>query len=287
MSIPAHLSNCPDCGEAIEYWRVHCRCGQFLGFPNFRAAAAEQDELEKRRWAAEEDARLRGTAALLTKLKDLAELSRPVIAMSFSACDDIMRPGKYRNYHQRIDSGEREPANPGDHADRAMVGARLFPTYGEHIHYAALSPHGRGLVSYGPVAVRWAVTPSYLGRRASLLEENSYTFYDRHALGRRSAAVPLGYRAIWEERASLVAAKLASGLTAATGESSLANLLLHAGGTRGDDGFVEIAIYADAGLDTRDVDMVTLQRTPTAPEEHLRWQLVRETCATRGVVLIE
>ena len=57
-----------------------------------------------------------------------------------------------------------------------MVEARLFPMYGEHIAYAALSPDGRGLPNYGPIAVRWQVAPAYVGRRASLLEENSFIF---------------------------------------------------------------------------------------------------------------
>ncbi len=207
--------------------------------------------------------------------------------MSFAACDDILRPGKYRNYHQRIDSGERGPADASDHSDRDMVGARLYPMYNEHIQYAALSPDGRGLSSYGPVAVRWDVTPTYLGRRSSLLDENSYTFYDHYGLGLRGATIPPGHRAIWEDRAKLVAVKLAPRLTTATPESNLPGLLLQAGRTRNDDDFVEIAIYADRGLDTRDVNLVTLQRRPGTSEESHRLELVRETCASRGVALIE
>src|SRR5207253_874190 len=102
-------------------------------------------ELAKRYDAVRQDATLRGVAHLLVKLEALAEQSRPVIAMSFAACDDILRPGKYRNYEQRIGSGEREPAGQPDHADREMVGERLFPMYNQYIQYAALSPDGRGL----------------------------------------------------------------------------------------------------------------------------------------------
>jgi hypothetical protein len=54
-----------------------------------------------------------------------------------------------------------------------------------------------------------------------------------------------------------VTAKLAPRLTTATAESSLVGLLMHAGATRKDDEFVEIFVYEDKGLDTRDVDMVT------------------------------
>lgn len=281
-AVAALSINCSECGEPFDYWEVNCRCGKFLGFPNHRAAEAQRDELVKRYDFARNDTNQRNIGHLLAKIEALAEQSRPVIAMSFAACDDILRSGKYRNYHQRIQSGERVPATAQDHADRGMVGGRLFPMYSEHIQYAALSPDGRGLLSYGPVAMRWEVTPVYLGRRISILEENSFTFYDQHELGRRGATIPAGHQSIWEDRRKLVAAKLAPRLTTATAESSLAGLLMHAGGTRTDDEFVEICIYADKGLDTRDVDMVTFQRSPMLPEERYRQDLVREACAARA-----
>jgi hypothetical protein len=126
---------CPDCGRAIRYWEANCgRCGHFLGFPNRRAAVAEHDHLLKRATAARDEARLRGLAPLLAKLETLAEQSRPVIAMAFEVCDDILRSKKYRNYDRRVDSGEREPAKELDHADRQTAGGRLFPMYDDHIH---------------------------------------------------------------------------------------------------------------------------------------------------------
>jgi hypothetical protein len=225
----------------------------------------------------------------LAKLEILAEKSQPVIVMSFGACDNILRSDKYRNYDKRVESGERNPAEARDHADRQIVAARLFPVYGEHIHYAVLSPDGRGLTTYGEgsVAVRWEVTPEYLGRRASLLEENSFMFFDHHSLGSRGAIVPAGYQATWADRAKLAIAKIVPRLTAATSEVSLRGLLVHVGGNRPEDDFLEIAIYADTGLDTLDVDLVTRQRAPTTPEEHHRWELIQDICTNRRIAVIE
>jgi len=128
----------------------------------------------KRATAARDGARSRGLAPLLAKLEAIAEQSRPVTAMDFGVCDDILRSKKYGNYDRRVESGEREPAKELDHSDRQTVGGRSFAMYHDHIHYAALSPDGNGLSSsYGPVAVRWKVETTYLGRRISLLEENS------------------------------------------------------------------------------------------------------------------
>jgi hypothetical protein len=79
-----------------------------------------------------------------------------------------------------------------------------------------------------------------------------------------------------------VAAKLTPRLTTAMAESSLAGLLMRAGATRKDDEFVEIFIYAAEGLETRDVDLVTVQRAPMTPEEGHRRDLVRGACAARA-----
>jgi hypothetical protein len=225
----------------------------------------------------------RGTTQLLGKVEALAEQSLPVIAMSFAACDDILRPGKYCNYDQR----KRDPAEAQHHADREMVGARLFPMYHQHILYAALSSDGRGLSSYGPVAVRWEVTANYLARRASLLEENSFTFMITMPSVAEVRQSRQGYRAIWDDRAKLVTAKLAPRLTSTTSESELSGMLLHAGTNREDDDFVEIYIYADGGIDVRNVNMVTLQQPPMTSAERHRRDLVQEVCAARGVAFVE
>ncbi len=238
--------------------------------------------MAKRYSHARDDARQRNVVPLLDKIETVAEGSQPVINMSFAACDDILRPAKYKNYHQAVVSWDRDPAEAQHHADRSMVGDRLFPMYKEHIIYAVVSPDGRGLLNYGPVAVRWEVLASYLGPRISLLEENSFTFYEQHELGRLGAIIPAGYQAIWGDRAKLVAAKLASRLTTATSEGTLADLLMRPGATRKDDEFVEIFIYADEGLETREVDQVTIQRAPMTSEERHRLDLVREACAVRS-----
>lgn len=286
--MPSTSTNCPDCKKPVDYWLVHCRCGHFLGFPNRRQAESERAELNARYAVAQADAASRGAQPLLIALEQLADRSLPVINMSFAVCDDILRPGKYRNYDQRIDSGERDPASALNHGDRGIVGERLYPAYKQHIQYAALSPDGRGLEKgYGPVAMRWQVAPEYLLRRSSLIEENSYTFFGKHSLGRLSTAVPPGYQSIWEDRAKLAVAKLASRLNSGTGQAELPAFVLFQGTDRHQDEFIEIAIHAEGGLDTQDVDMVTIQRPPSGPEDGHRRDIIREMCAHRGIDFVE
>jgi hypothetical protein len=286
--LAGHSPDCPVCGRAPQYWEVTCsRCSNFLGFPNRRAAEGERVELSRRYDAARAEAVTRGLSSLVETLEAVAHHSLPVISMGFEVCDDILRPDKYRNYHQRVDSGERNPAAAENHADREIVGARLFPNYHHHIQYAALSPDGSGLPTYGAVAVRWRVTSTYLGRRASLLEDNSYTFFEHNHLGELGATIPSGYRAVWEDRVQLVVAKVAERLTIAMEESSLSRLLLRPTADKKNDEFVEVAIYADGGLETEDVDRVTLTRAATTREERHRLRLIRDMCASRGIQLVE
>jgi hypothetical protein len=270
---------CPDCSQTNGYWAVQCRCGCFLGFPNRRAAAEEAAELDKRYNDAVISAGARSVAHHVLELEKLAQDAQPVICMSLEIADDLMRSAKYRNYHHLVDQGVRDPAEKGDDAVRTMVGTRLFPAYFQHIHYAALSPNGRGLTSYGNIALSWKVTENYLERRISVHEENSYDFFEKHELGKRSATVPVGYAGVWTDRRKVVIAKLAPRLTGATASATLPSMLLRSATSRSGDDFIEIAVYADQGLDTIDVDCVTVQSRGL---DARRLQLLEESCAKRS-----
>ena len=281
--VASPMSTCPTCGSPVDPSDIICRNSHFVGYPNHRAALAEQAALQVRYIRARNDCKTRGVDTLLDALEKVAERSLPVIAMSFEACDSVFRSRKYLNYHQSVNANLRHPAQPVNHADRVSVGARLFASYDQHIAYGALSPNGRGLASYGKVMVSWRVTEDYLGKRISLLEENSYRFYERHGLGHLGATPPKGYRATWDERAKLIGAKRGPHLTVSTGTAELDALVLRSGGTRGGDEFVEVTIYADKGLDTLDVDRVLVQVAPSTPEEHRRWEILQQSCRARGV----
>ena len=281
------MSDCPTCGSLIDPSDVMCRNSHFVGYPNHRAALAERDALVERYQTARSDCEARGVGTLLDRLEKIAEESRPLIAMSFEACDSVFRSKKYLNYSQLVSANLRSPASPVDHADRVSVGARLFASYDQHIAYGALSPDGRGLSSYGKVMVSWCVTADYLQKRMSLLEENSYVFYERHGLGRLRSTPPAGYGATWDDRAKLVGAKLGRRLTVSTETAALNALLLRSSGSRDGDDFVEVIIYADKGIDTQDVSGVVIQVAPSTPEEHHRRAILLESCHTQGVDCVE
>jgi hypothetical protein len=278
--------HCSSCGEPItDYSASQCRCGHFLGWPNFRKADSERADLTQRYQAATGDLAARNLSNLQIELERIARDSYPVISMTCEACDDLLRGEKYQNYHLQIEVGRRLIASEVNHGDRLLVNERIYPGYGRDLHYAVLSPDGRGLPNYGEVAVGWMVTPSYLGSRSTLLEENEFVFFERHGLGALGAAVPSGYRAIWGDRSKLVVAKLAAEVDTSTSVGELSGLLLAEGTDRRGDRFVEVVIYGEGGIDGREIHQVALMRPVTDPLRQQRWQLVIEMCALRGIAV--
>ena len=133
------------------------------------------------------------------------------------------------------------------------------------------------------------MTNEYLSGRVSLLEDNSFTFFEKHGLGQLNSPLPSGYQAIWEDRAELVVAKLASGVSAATSISQLPDLVMQPGGSRAVDAFVEIAVFARDGVDTRDVDLITVETKPSTSEEGHRWEIIKSSAGRRvpSIAVIE
>jgi len=279
---------CPVCQvEVPDYSAPNCsRCGNLIGWPNYRKALFEQPVLDARYQSARADLDGNGLTLLREQVERLAEASLPVVGMDANACSDLLKGGKYRNYHYRVEIGDRDIASEANHGNRSMVNERLYPKYGRHLQYAVLSPDGLGLTSYGPIAVAWRVDPHYLMTRATLLEENEFLFFEAHGLGSLNAVVPSGYRAIWEDRAKLVIAKLAPSLNAATALADLQTLILRPGADRWNDVFVEVVIYADGGIDSLDVASVALLEPLTDRNSQRKWREVMEACAQRGIRVV-
>lgn len=275
---------CPECGAKVSYSQAHCaRCGHPLGWPNYRKALSEQAELDLRYEQAKQDLESRSLGRFLPEIEKIAEACRPVIGMDVHVCNNLLKGGKYWNYHFRVEIGDREVASETNHGDRLMVNERIYPHYARYLHYGLLSPDGSGLTNYGSVAVSWRVDPHFLLTRATLLEENEFRFFETHKLGVLGTPVPTGYRAIWADRAKLVVAKLAPQLNASLDTAELAGLFMAAGADRPGDVFVEVVIYAEKGIDSQDVVEVMLLKPLTDRRDQRKWAEVREISKRRGI----
>lgn len=278
-------ANCA-CGEAIQYYEAHCsKCGTFHSFPNVRAAMAERAELDQRYSSAVSAMSSKGTSSLLPLIEILVSKARAVVAMDVTAADNVTRSGKYRNYYQRIRGPERPPAAPDHHAERLMVDARFFPNFQENIQFLTLSLNGASPTSYGQVSMRLK-DGVFLERRASLLERNSFLFFDEHNLGKLGSSIPLGYRSQWSERVKLIVAKIAGRAISTSTPADLERFFFEDLGNRKRDEFFEVHLFAERGIDCSEFDQVMLQVKLTDPEDQARWDLVMSSCMTRSVAVL-
>ena len=112
---------------------------------------------------------------------------------------------------------------------------------------------GTGLISYGDCC--FSLKNITVKNRATLLEENSYTFVRRHNII-DSNHIPPGFRSTWAERYKLAVAKLAKYLDKNITYSSFQDLVLRSDGNRENDDFIEIHIYGN--FDNQAIDSIKI-----------------------------
>lgn len=257
-------------------------CGSFSGFPNVKCAAAEGPDLEARVQAAREANPT--AAAQIATFADAMAASHAVVNVSFAFLHSLLASNipLYSTYDEQVRSGIRRPAAPEHDQERAAIGGLLFGYLSSRIVYAALTLDGRGLASYGPVAVQ--LSDSSVEARASVLEENSYRFVARHKIT-SPALAPRGYRAPWASRSAIAVAKLAGRITTATMTSQYQDLLLSSTQDRATDDFIEVHIVD--GFDRLAIEQVVVMQTPETDLEHALLAAARERAQELGIVWVQ
>lgn len=186
----------------------------------------------------------------------------------------------YSTYGFQVAGEIRIPARENDARRRKATDALIFGDYGDQIRYAALSLNGVGLKSYGSYSMR--LNEIAIRNRATLLEENSFDFVERHQLTPKKAAdsFPAGHRAKWQERHKLAVAKLAGNIKAATTESEYDRILLTSEGRHKTDKFIEIHIYGP--FNNRSIEVVKGKSAPRNRQEKAFLAIVKEHLAKAG-----
>ncbi|MFI5353244.1 MAG: hypothetical protein ACHQZS_09805 [Candidatus Binatales bacterium] len=236
------MVKCPKCSEEVPWNRSSCLlCGTFVSWPNVRAAEQDQPALQDRYDHALQDAVRRKVEGEVRLFESAVGASRAVINVDLRFLDTFLTSDKplYSNYFNQVAAETRRAADYEDDRQRRIVEAALFGEYAHQIRYAALSIDGRGLVSYGVYSV--GLRDLAIEDRASLLEENSFTFVEKHDAALRPK--PPGYTANWRERGKLAVAKLTGRITSGTRPGDFGRLLLRSDGDRKKDEFIEVHIY--------------------------------------------
>ena len=149
----------------------------------------------------------------------------------------------YSTYYQRVHAGMQLPEGDSWNRLRGIADTILFGEKNkDSIRFAILSLDGIGLEKYGECSM--TLKTPMIAHRASLFEENSVIFMERHDIGgRKSYAVPPGFRAPWDRYVALCVAKLTDKFLPDTPSTAFPGILLSSGSTPGDDEFVEVHIW--------------------------------------------
>jgi hypothetical protein len=260
--------HCNFCNNSLPRSASVCsHCGRPGLYPNVEDADDHDERagLERRYQTALTESAARGADQALKDFEAAAANSKAVLARSPS---ELLRLATsdheiYATFYELIEGGVRVPES--DHWDfrRHVADAALFPNYFKHIRFAALSLDGIGLSSFGSCSI--TLRDEMIAHRASVFEENSVLFVERHAvaIGKRAVppgAVPPGYRAVWTDRGRLCSAKLHSGIDAATGPVEYARLLMRQGSGPEDHEFVEAHIFGPMTVRTFEEVSVSKRR---------------------------
>lgn len=281
------VDQCPDCRHEFSISEVRCpHCGRPSRFPNVRDAELEADALTARYNDAKMDAANRGDAAVVEQFEQACRQSVAVIARSFDeafrlATSDLeLYATHYQLQTLRIPGGlPPGPGQPNWDRIRAVADEALFGKQKEEIRFAALSLDGVGLANYGECTL--VLRDDMIAHRASVVEENSLVFMNRHGVTIwGSAELPRGYRSTWEQRAKLCVAKCGKKLAVAPKPVDFASVLLKQGATTLEDEFVEVHVFGP--MTVRTFAKVVLHKKPRRPAK-VKLKALREKMAKWNV----
>jgi len=237
------MIKCPNCGVENSLINKDCSCcGAPLGFPNVNECSQKEEveALEKRYKKEIEIAQKKGNEDKLVEFEEEVQKSLAVTNVDLEYLYSlIVKSSTYSNYQLLTEGEARDYARPEADKERLGVEGTIFGSYGRNLRYAALSTDGRGLKSYGDYTI--ILSDEAVRLRATLLEENSYSFVKRHKI-LAGGKIPVGYRAVWKDRQKLAVAKMAKKILL-TNTPNYAKILLKSTGNRKKDEFIEVHIY--------------------------------------------
>lgn len=278
---------CSECGSTIPHDRLACpTCGTHAGFPNVRevSSASEKEALERRYNMAIKDAHADGRDVKLEELSQSSKDTRAVIAIDLDCLVGFITKDQtlYSSYALMVSGEIRKAASCVNDKKRRGVEGFFFGSYADKIRYAALSLNGNGLSSYGRFTL--VLKDVAVKARATLLEDNSYRFYQKFK-DKIPDNFPLGYRAVWSERHKLAVAKLSNRITVTTTNDDFPGILLSCTGDRETDDFIEVHIYG--AFDNAAIETVVGNSRTSSRADKAQLAVVKEKLIKKGVLWVE
>jgi hypothetical protein len=178
------------------------------------------------------------------------------------------------SYYQQVEAEARWPEDNEWDELRERIDGALFPGYKDQIRFGALTCSDVGVLSYGAYSL--ILRTPLVAHRTTVFEENSIVFVLKRSVDMKAKAPFLGFRATWEDRGKLVAAKLAPQVNAATSRADVPGLLLRQHKDPFQQDFVEAHIHGS--LTIRTVEHVTLVLPAMVAADRPRKAKLRTLC---------
>jgi len=267
---------CSKCGGNVSYNQRFCAvCNTDAGFPNVRLAqrAEEVQALNARYSTAYEAAKARGVTAELKLFETAVRQSKAVMSRSLGAICEWLNGASplFQSFHKQVDSHGRVPNETAWDEQREAAESTINPFCYKELVIAALSLDGIGMRYYGDYYINFkSIT---IEDRSSVFEKNPFYFNVEHNIisGR---SPPFGFRASWNNKEKLAAAKLHPKITAGMTEGDFPEILLEARRTESNCDFVEVHIYGD--VNREGIERIIGPRPTTRQDKAIWKQAVRK-----------
>jgi hypothetical protein len=221
----------------------------FLGYPNVRAAQEpdEKTKLDQRFQVAHDDVKMRSCEPVLDQFEDAVSQSKAVICRPWGVLTKLSENGNelFMTFYRQLKVRDRLPEDSYFDRARLAVDSTFFPYYHEQINFAALSLNGTGPTGYGECSL--VFREDAISHRTTVFEENILVFCEKHVIP-TGQKPPAGYRAVWEDRHRLAAAKLYGEIDDQTEPNSFSAIILKQKGGTAKDEFMEAHIYGTLDL---------------------------------------
>ena len=181
----------------------------------------------------------------------------------------------YETFYQSVEADSRLPEINEWDSIRQSVDALVFPHYFKEIRFGALTLDGLGVAKYGGLSI--VLRDVAIRNRTSVFEENTIEFVKKHVP--QGSAIPAGYRAVWDARDRLAAAKIAPEFCSSTKKEDFPSLLLD-----GDD-FIEVHIFGP--IHRRAIEKLTGKRPRHKSDRVLLKSIERKVKEVSAQVKIE
>jgi hypothetical protein len=253
------VPTCAKCGLPVQSNEEFCPNRHWHGYPNVKMALEERPALLQRSQAAAASLQALNLQHLGAGIRRICRDAAAVLCMDVEFLLMFLKNERllYATYAKQVAAGARRPALPGDDKTRVAIEGLLFGSAAPVV-YAALAPRGRGLSSYGALALR--LKEPAIDERASCLEENSYAFARRHP-----GNLPSGYRAAWDDRDTLALAKIGARTQSPLTAAEMQRRLFFSEGRRDTDEFVEVHIWGELSIHA--VEAIQVLEPPRDAEE--------------------